>query len=88
MSIGNLVIPSLHLAHWIAVLGVVGLSSHYCVSQALKVADATVVVPLDFLRLPLAAVAAWIFYAEALDPYVVAGAGLIVIGNWINLKRG
>ena len=48
----------------------------------------TLVVPLDFLRLPLAALLAWILYAEALDPFVFAGAVLIVAGSWINLRRG
>ena len=88
LSIGNLVFPSVTLLPWLLALGVTGLTSHYCLGQALKYADATIVTPLDFLRLPLAAVLAWIAYAEALDPFLFLGAGFIVAGSWINLKRG
>ena len=74
--------------HWTPLIGVVGLTSHYCLSRALDCADATIVAPLDFLRLPLGAVVAWLLYAEALDPFVFAGALVIFAGNWINIRRG
>ena len=60
------------------VLGVVGLTSHYCLTNAFRSGDATVVVPLDFLRIPLIALVGWMFYGEALDAFVFAGAGLII----------
>ena len=67
-------------------LGIVGLSSHYCLTQAFRSGDATVVVPLDFLRIPLIAMVGWMFYGEALDGFVFAGAGLIVCGVLWNLR--
>ncbi|MGI9332431.1 MAG: DMT family transporter [Gammaproteobacteria bacterium] len=88
LSIGNLTVPGLALWPWIFVLGVAGLTAHYCISRALTLADATVVVPLDFLRLPLAIVTAWLLYDEALSPFVFAGVLFILAGNWINVKRG
>jgi drug/metabolite transporter (DMT)-like permease len=66
-------------------LGVVGLSSHYCLTNAFRAGDATVVVPMDFLRIPLIALVGWMFYAEALDVFVFAGAGLIICGVLWNL---
>jgi len=66
-------------------LGVVGLTSHYCLTQAFRSGDATVVVPLDFLRIPLIALVGWMFYGEALDVFVFAGAGLIICGVLWNL---
>jgi drug/metabolite transporter (DMT)-like permease len=48
-------------------------------------ADATVVAPLDFLRLPLIAVVGWLLYAEPLNPFVALGAALVVAGNLVNL---
>ena len=66
-------------------LGVVGLTSHYCLTQAFRSGDATVVVPLDFLRIPLIALVGWMFYGEALDGLVFAGAGLIICGVLWNL---
>ena len=67
------------------VLGVVGLTSHYCLTNAFRSGDATVVVTLDFLRIPLIALVGWMFYAEALDAFVFAGAGLIIGGVLWNL---
>ena len=66
-------------------LGAVGLTSHYCLTQAFRSGDATVVVPLDFVRIPLIALIGWMFYGEALDAFVFAGAGLIICGVLWNL---
>ena len=48
--------------------------AHYCLTNALRVADAIVVIPLDFLRIPLIAFVGWMFYGERLDLLVFAGA--------------
>jgi len=61
-------------------IGIAGLSAHYCLTHALKVADATVVIPLDFMRIPLIAIVGWTFYGEALDVFVFAGALVIITG--------
>ncbi len=67
-------------------LGVAGLSSHYCLSNAFRAGDASLVVPLDFLRIPLIALVGWSLYGESLDIYVFAGAGLIISGVLWNLR--
>ena len=51
-------------------------------------ADATIVIPMDFLRVPLTATAGWLLYAEPLDIFTVVGAALILTGNLLNLKPG
>jgi len=66
-------------------LAVAGLTSHYCLSNAFRAGDATVVVPIDFLRIPLIGLVGWWLYAETLDAFVFAGAGLIVSGILWNL---
>ena len=70
----------------LAALGIAGLSAHYCLSNAFRVGDASIVVPLDFLRIPLIAVVGWWLYAEPLDLYVFAGAALIILGLVWNLR--
>ena len=67
-------------------LGIAGLSAHYCLSNAFRAGDASLVVPLDFLRIPLIAVVGWWLYGEALDFFVFAGAGLIILGLLWNLR--
>lgn len=70
----------------LAAVGVTGLISHYCLANAFRSGDATVVVPLDFMRIPLIAVIGWWLYAEPLDIFVFVGAGLIVAGIFWNLR--
>jgi drug/metabolite transporter (DMT)-like permease len=85
---GGLFVGKLGLAELpaIAGLGVAGFSAHYCMSNAFQAGDASVVVPLDFMRIPLIAVVGWWLYGESLDLFVFAGAGIIVSGIVWNLR--
>src|SRR5262249_9935510 len=67
-------------------LVVTGLSVHLCMAEAFRYGDAIVVVPLDFLRVPLIALIGWSFYGETLDGLVLAGAGLVMAGVIWNLR--
>lgn len=67
-------------------IGVSGLASHYCLSQALRHADTSVVVPMEFLRIPLLAVIGWLAYQEPLQATVFLGAAIIVSGVLWNLR--
>lgn len=67
-------------------VGIGGLTSHYCLSNAFRAGDATLVVPLDFMRIPLIAVVGWAFYGETLDIFVLLGALIIVAGVIWNLR--
>jgi drug/metabolite transporter (DMT)-like permease len=78
--------PSAHVWGWIVVIAICGTFSHYCFASALRYADATIVVPMDFLRVPLTATVGWLIYAERLDLLTVLGAMLILAGNLLNLK--
>lgn len=78
----------LHLPDMLPLLGVAvtGLSSHYCLSNAFRAGDATLVVPLDFMRIPLIAVVGWALYSEPLDVFVFLGALIIICGIVWNLR--
>jgi|KBSMisStaDraftv2_1062788.scaffolds.fasta_scaffold04870_6 drug/metabolite transporter (DMT)-like permease len=80
--------PSTGVWGWVLVVAFCGTFSHYCMARALRHADATVVVPMDFLRVPLSAVAGWLVYSERMDIWTVGGALLILAGNLLNLRRG
>jgi len=67
-------------------LGIGGVTSHYCLSNAFRAGDATLVVPLDFMRIPLIAVVGWAFYGESLDIFVLIGALIIISGVIWNLR--
>jgi len=78
--------PSAYAWGWMVVLAFCGTFTHYCMARAMLYADATVVLPMDFLRVPLTAVAGWLIYSERLDMFTVLGAALILTGNLLNLR--
>ena len=75
-------------AQWLPLAGIAigGTAAHYCIANAMRVGDAIVVIPLDFLRIPLIAAVGWLFYAERIDLAVFLGAGIIVLGIVWNLR--
>lgn len=83
---GDIALPTMSAVPWVAVVGFGGLLAHYCLTTALHYAPASVVAPLDFARLPLIAIVGMIFYDEALEIAVFAGAGLIFIANYLNIR--
>jgi drug/metabolite transporter (DMT)-like permease len=78
--------PSAYAFGWIVVIAFCGTFSHYCMARAMLHANATVVLPMDFLRVPLTAIAGWLIYSERLDMFALLGAALILTGNLLNLK--
>jgi drug/metabolite transporter (DMT)-like permease len=78
--------PSAVIWGWIVVIAFCGTFSHFCMARAMLYADATIVVPMDFLRVPLTATAGWLIYSERLDLLTVLGAVLILSGNLLNLR--
>lgn len=70
----------------LAAIAICGFTAHWCLTNAYRNGDAIMVVPLDFLRIPLIAVVGLALYAEPLDPFVFVGAGIIVAGILVNLR--
>jgi drug/metabolite transporter (DMT)-like permease len=67
-------------------VGISGLAAHYCMANAFRFGDASVVVPLDFLRVPLIALVGWLFFSESVDALVFVGAVIILAGILWNLR--
>jgi drug/metabolite transporter (DMT)-like permease len=84
-SIPGWVMPVAADLPWILGIGTGAYAAHYCMTRAVKVADASMVVGIDFIRLPLIAlVGAWA-YGEPLDPLVFVGAAIIFSGTYYSL---
>jgi drug/metabolite transporter (DMT)-like permease len=73
------IVPALGVA-------VAGLSAHYCLANAFRYGDASLVTPLDFLRVPLIAIIGWWFFGESVDALVFVGALIILAGILWNLQ--
>jgi drug/metabolite transporter (DMT)-like permease len=78
--------PSLYVWFCVILIAFSGTFSHFCLARAMLYADATIVLPMDFLRVPLTAAAGWLIYSERLDVFTVLGAALILTGNLLNLR--
>ena len=73
--------PSAQVWPWIFVAAFCGSFAHYCQARALVHADATVIMPMDFLRVPLTALLGYLVYNESIDLVTAMGAVLILFGN-------
>jgi drug/metabolite transporter (DMT)-like permease len=85
LGLKSFVVPNSMQCAWLLLVGVTSLTGHFCISSAMAKADASVVVTLDFLRLPLITAVGVIGYQEPFKPMLVVGAGLMLIGNLINI---
>lgn len=70
---------------WLVLIGITGVVAHFCLTSALRLAPASFVMPIDFARLPLIAVAGAVLYGESIDAAVLVGAAIIFAGNYINV---
>lgn len=83
---GRIVWPAAGLWPYLAVIGVAGISAHFCLTSALASAPAVIVMPMDFLRLPSFAILGMVVYGEPLQALVFIGAGVIFAANIVNLR--
>ncbi|WP_293576397.1 DMT family transporter [Phaeobacter sp.] len=82
---GRMALPTADVLPWVLIIGCAGLAAHFCMTQALAIAPATVVMPIDFARLPTIALLAMVLYGEALDLWILIGAVVIFSANYINI---
>ena len=70
---------------WVFAIAIAGLLAHLCLTRALTLAPATIVAPIDFLRLPVIAIVGFYIFGETVDEYLAYGVILIFIGNYANI---
>ncbi|MFA3915494.1 DMT family transporter [Ruegeria hyattellae] len=83
----EIALPTTATAPWLILIGICGLTAHFCLTKALNIAPATIVVPFDFARLPVIAIVGALFYHEPVDIWVFIGGGLILVANYVNVKN-
>jgi S-adenosylmethionine uptake transporter len=71
---------------WIVIYGVGSLVAHLGMAKAFQVADATTMIPIDFLRMPAIALIGYALYGEALSIWILVGAALIFGANYYSLR--
>ena len=76
-----------NLSSLIILLTITSLLAHYSLSSALKNAEASIVLPIDYIRLPLILFVGWYYYGEIISSNTVIGSLLIIFGVIIFLNR-
>ena len=84
---GDFVLPSRATALPLIVVSVAGVAAHYCLTSALRLAPAVVVMPFDFVRLPLIMLVGLLLYSEAVDTFTVVGGLIILTANYLNIRN-
>ena len=83
---GQIAFPKSSEVIWVLLISFCGLTAHYCITNALKLGSTMLIVPLDFMRLPLISLVGFFLYDENLAWQIVVGAFLIFIANILNIK--
>ena len=83
---GEITVPTGAEIFWVMLVGVCGLSAHFCITSALSIAPATVVTPLEFTRLPLVLTVGFVLYDEPFGVQVIGGAIIVFGANLLNIR--
>jgi len=62
-------------------VGIAGTLAQMCMTQSLRLADTTVVLPFDFTKLVWSAFFAWLLFGELIDSWTLLGALVIFSGG-------
>ena len=79
--------PSWMSLFWLGVVAGAGTFAHIAFTRALSKADASAVMPLDFMRLPFAALIGFLAFSEIPDVFTFAGATVIFISSIYIARR-
>ena len=86
LALPSWVMPQLQDVPWLLLFGITGLTAHLGLTKSLALADATFVMPIDYLRLPVVGIVGYALYNERLEVWVIAGAGLIVASSYYSIR--
>jgi drug/metabolite transporter (DMT)-like permease len=90
LALPLLLVPTIFVGVWpalwdlpvLVVMAFCGWAAHFCQARSFAAADASAVMPFDFLRLPISAVMAWAVYSEVSDAWTWIGAVIIFSAAW------
>ena len=71
---------------WMVILGALGTLAHWCIVRAYLLQEVSALQPLDFTRLPIAALAGYFIFGEPVSPSVWIG-GIIIFGAGVYISQ-
>ena len=73
--------PAPETFFWLFALGALTATAHFCHVRAYSMQEVAALQPIDFARLPVVAVAAWLIFGETADIWVWIGAVIVFIAG-------
>ncbi len=83
---GDFLFPDLSTLLLIVFITAGVMFSHYCMARAFQLAEVSAVVPMEYLRLPMIAIAGALLYAEPIDIATIVGGTTILAANYMNVR--
>ncbi len=79
-------IPDVYGFGLVTIITIAVMLAHYCMARAFKLAEVIALVPVEYMRLPLIAIAGSLLYSEPITATLVIGGLLIVSANYLNIR--
>ena len=86
ISTGPLQIPDAPALGLIVLVTLGVMTAHYCMARAFLIAEIIVVIPLEYIRLPIIVVFGALLYEEPIDAATIVGGLVILAGNYLNVR--
>lgn len=71
----------------VLVFSLVSTAASWCLTRAFEVAEASVVSPVLYLRLPMVAAIGWVFFGQPTDIWTWIGAAIIFVATYALARR-
>jgi drug/metabolite transporter (DMT)-like permease len=80
--------PGVDLLGLMMLQGALGALGQFSAARAMALADASFLMPIEFVRLPLVVILAYVAFGELADLWTWAGAALIFVSTFYLARRG
>ena len=87
LSLNNWNYPNLPDLFWLIIIAISAISAHFSLAKAFKKSNIGEIITIDYIRLPILSLVGILIYNEDFDILLLIGAFLIIVGNYINLKK-
>lgn len=79
--------PSLYIFMWLIIIGISGTLAHFMFTKSVSLVEITSIIPIDFSRLPMTAIIAYVFFLEKPSLNTFIGGTIIFLSTIYILHR-